>query len=432
MRVSGLSRRARTLIETGDFFPIFVLIVSIQGTVLVSQGLATLFLPPDKLGQIRTFESVISIGILVAGFGAPALAIREIASHPDDGGRTLVLRNLILLPLFGALITGFAILAVAIFASDWLRVGGEILFAAIFLLMAANLVRLSSAASQGMRIVRSVYGWVIAGSILAVAIQLISATTGDLTSWVVGRVVAEVILLISLLVGMRYRFSLTVWTQRIDLARLLSTMGHATLVNAGLILRMIADAAPILMLNGIFLIGISGASLADVGHFGVATLFLTAAQLIPAVLSQRTLPYLASERGARQSARAAEFRRAMFLTGCIIALFGSGIGILALHFDDGRLRPGLLAALAALFAVPLKSLATAYGTIMLAQGHFRLPVWVTLGELFCIVLVVRLGLGSTPLWQAVAALICGSLISVLGMLIASKISQRDTRAAFQI
>ena len=67
MTIAAQIARARFLFERGDFLPILVLVVAVQGTVLVSQSIAVLLLDTATIGKIRLFESMISIGVLLQG-----------------------------------------------------------------------------------------------------------------------------------------------------------------------------------------------------------------------------------------------------------------------------------------------------------------------------------------------------------------------------
>jgi len=116
--------RARTFFEKGDFLPILALVIAVQGTVLVSQSVAALLLDTAAVGRIRLFESMISIGVLIAGFGAPALAIREMASHEHAERRGEMLRDLLILPVMGAILICVVALIATLFGATWICPGG--------------------------------------------------------------------------------------------------------------------------------------------------------------------------------------------------------------------------------------------------------------------------------------------------------------------
>jgi O-antigen/teichoic acid export membrane protein len=410
--------RAKGLFERGDFLPVLALIIAIQGTVLVSQSVAALFLAPAAIGQIRLFESVISIGILLAGFGAPALAIRDVAEHRESSYRSELLRDLLLLPLLGAFLLGLLASVLAIFELEWANRVQDILFASIALLIMVNLVRFASAVAQGLLIVRHIYLWVIAGSILAAGSQILGASFGTIDSWVGGRLLGEILLLTCILIAMRGNLPTIAWFKAPRAVALLKTMGRATLVNAGLTLRMVADAAPILLLGGILPGVTRGGNASDIGHFGVATLFLTAALLAPAVVSQRTLPVITSSSDLERPSIIRQFLLRMTVVGLVVAAIFATVALSLRFFDNGRLDTGLLAAAAIMFAIPMKAIATTHGTLMLAKGDLKSPIFVTLGEVAAIALIFTCLDSMNAVLTATVSVICGSAFSMIGMIIA--------------
>ncbi len=428
MTFAAQTGRARALFEKGDFLPILALVIAIQGTVLISQSAAALFLEPVAIGKIRLFESVISVGVLLAGFGAPALAIREMAAHDNSQHRAELLRDLLLLPLFGAILLVVVALIGTLFDAKWIGPARDVLFTAGILLIAVNLVRLASAICQGLLIVRHVYGWVIVGSILAAALQIVGATFGTLTWWIAGRLMGEAALLACILFAMRNHLPSIAWQKRPHVGALFTTMTRSTLVNIGLIIRMLADAAPILLLGGLLVNIAANATGTDVGHFGVATLFLTAALLPISVMAQRSLPLITAANVENRTGIVKSFKRHMFLLGIVIAFVGAATALILRLFDNGRLGPGLTVAAVLMLSIPFKALASAYGTNMLATGELRWPVWITLAELVFIVIVMKFGSAAEPIWTASFSVIGGSMVSVFGMVAGDQIMKTRSYA----
>jgi O-antigen/teichoic acid export membrane protein len=417
MTIAAQIARARFLFERGDFLPILVLVVAVQGTVLVSQSIAVLLLDTATIGKIRLFESMISIGVLVAGFGAPALAIREMAAHENADKRGEMLRNLLILPVLGAVIICLTALMATLLGAKWIAPLRDVLFASSLLLVAINLVRMASAVAQGLVVVRHVYIWVIAGAFLAAILQIAGAASGSISGWIGGRLLGELALLLAMLFAMRPYFPNIKWRQRLHLSLLFSTMLRATIVNAGLIVRMLADGAPILLLGGM-LAGVGPAATSeDVGHFGIATLILTACLLPLSVMSQRALPLIATATKQQQTATVKIFRRQIFLAGLFIGVI-MGCLLTLLHLvDNGQRDMALMAGMALMLTIPMKAVASGIGTIMLANAELKLPVWITTIELICI-LAVFACLGSiNAVWASVIAVIAGSSVSLISFML---------------
>ncbi len=420
MTATSSLKRAKALIERGDFLPVFSLVVAIQGTVLISQSAAALFLDPAAIGEIRVFESIISVCVLIAGFGAPALAIRDVAAHGEGSFRSELLRDLFLLPVIGAVLLGILASILMAFEFEWTHRVSDIVLASLVLLVAVNLVRLASAVAQGLLIARHIYLWVVAGSFIAAVSQIIGASVGTIDSWVGGRLLGEIILLACILVAIRGNIPTIAWRKSLHISNLVKTMSRATMVNTGLILRMAADAAPILLLGGLLPAITKSGNGSDVGHFGVATLFLTAALLVPAVVSQRTLPIIAAASDLERPMVIRNFLLRMMVVGLVVAACLAATAISLRLFDDGRLDKGLVAAAIIMVAVPLKAIATAFGTVMLAKGELRLPLWITLAELSAIVLVFSCVDSTDAVWTAACSVIVGAAISVVGMTVGNR------------
>jgi O-antigen/teichoic acid export membrane protein len=358
----------------------------------------------------------VSVAVLVAGFGAPALAIREMAAHSAPAARAAVLRNLVLLPFAGTGLLALASAGAMLAGIGAIIPVGHVLAAGLLLLIAVNLVRLASAVSQGLLIVRQVYFWVLAGSVLSVVAQVIGGLFASLPSWVTGRLAGELVLLACILLAMRVSIAAFGTPSAFSVQQLLQTMARAMAVNAGLLLRMIADALPILLLGAAVAAGSGSATAADLGHLGLATLFLTAALLPPAVISQRTLPLITGEVDtARRAKLVALFLRRMLLAGLAVAGVGAIAALTLRLLDDGRMEPGLMAAAVVMIAVPFKALATAFGTLMLAKGDFRSPIWVTLTEAICVAGLTHFAIARSAIAGPVLVIIAGAIISLVGL-----------------
>jgi O-antigen/teichoic acid export membrane protein len=417
MTFTSTFKHAKALLERGDFLPVLALVIAIQGTVLVSQSVAALFLAPAAIGRIRLFESVISVAVLFSGFGAAALAVRDVAVHRQSPDLSERIINFLILPIFGAFLISLFVIISKLFRISWTDQILDISLVTIFLILFINLVRLSSAVAQGLLIVRRIYFWVILGSLTASASQIFGAYIGTMESWVGGRILGETILLVVIWMAMRGDLPVISWRKIPRLQTLLTTAGRAALINTGLTLRMIADAAPILLLSGVFPAFAKGGNAAEIGHFGIATLFLTAALLGPAVVSQRTLPIIAAAAYDTVPAINRQFLKRMTVAGIVIAATVAVTALSLRHLDDGRLDEGLLAAAAIMLSVPMKAVATAFGTMMLAKGELRLPIYITLAELAVILLVFSC-LGDTDaVWLAATSVIFGATMSMTGMAI---------------
>ncbi len=397
-------RNLKSRFESGGFLPLFVLMIAVQGTVLVSQSLSTLILNPSEIGSIRTFESVVSVLVIVAGFGAPTLAMRDTAAANIEH-RGEAIRNLLILPIIGIAIVAILLLATLLLDFDFVQPLKELAAFALFLILSINITRLVSAISQGLMIVPRIYIVVFIGSLLAIAAHLVGAGQKTLFSWISGRVVGELILAVSILAASMKYWPKIQWTRRFQFLPLLKTAGRATLVNFSLIFRMAADAAPIVLL------GIYSAASDDIGNFGVATLLMTFATLPLTIITQNGLPQLVSADGSRQPELIHILKRRLLLgSGLIAAIIIAVISLLRFaietEYDDA-----LLAAMILTATLPLKSYVVFSGTILLAYNRYILALITNFLELLLIALIFIVLGQQADIELAVIAVIAGASLS---------------------
>ncbi len=113
------------------------------------------------------------------------------ASRDNADKRGEMLRDLLILPILGAMIVCIVALGAALLGAAWLLPLRDLLFTSSLLLVAVNLVRMVSAVAQGLVIVRHIYLWVIVGSVFAATFQIAGAAYGSLSGWLVGRLTGE-------------------------------------------------------------------------------------------------------------------------------------------------------------------------------------------------------------------------------------------------
>lgn len=392
--------------EAGGFLPLFILMIAVQGTVLVSQSLSALILDPAEIGTIRTFESVISVLVIVAGFGAPTLAMRDTAAAGAEH-RGEAIRNLLVLPIIGVTIVAVLLLATLAIDLAFMRPLKELVVFALFLILSINITRIVSAIGQGLMIVPRIYIVVFIGSLLAIAAHIVGASQKTLGSWISGRLIGELLLASSILAASIKYWPEIQWTRKFQILPLLKTAARATFVNFSLIFRMAADAAPIVLL------GLYGAPSHDVGNFGVATLFLTFATLPLTIITQSGLPQIVSASGSRHLAIIATLRKRMLLGSILIAatmvaFMGIVRSVITTEYDDA-----FFAAIFLIATLPLKSYIIFSGTILLAYNRYALALITNLIEL-ALVVGIFFGFGQkADITTAVIAVVSGASLSSL-------------------
>lgn len=380
-----------------------ILTISLQGAPLLSQAMAATFLEPGSMGRIRTLESTLSLFVLLAGLGAPSLAVREVAATVDPLARPRVVRSLALLPTIGAL----AILAVAwLLALEGTVTTDTFVFvlASIALVWLISFNRFMGGLAQGLGEVRLVWLPLMTASAAAIGLNLIGAWFGSFHGWIAGRYAGEMLILAAFLIALRGTAGVALGSFEINWRELGNLVGGAILLNAGLALRMATDALPLLILT------LLRNEPADAGQLGVATLILTMALLPVAIFNQAALPQmarahvLAPGKGDKQS-----LARTSAWIGIFVALpTATGAQLLTMILPAEYHQGFDLASLLAV-AIPLKSIASAYGTELLAAGRYRAPVIANLTE--CLV-VAALCMSASSLWGLAFAIIAGAAVSV--------------------
>lgn len=394
--------------QRNGYLPLLVLTVAIQGTVLISQTLASLFVPLDHTGAIRTFESVASVAILCGSLGTQTLAIREIAAARASDRQARILGELLFLPFIGAGALGLLALVLMMTGRTLGGVGATSLLPAIALILLVSLTRLLSGAAQGLFKVDAVYRWVIVGSGAAVLCHLAGAFWGSLTSWIIGRCLGEAILLASVAHAL-WNACPALWTMgRASLRGIALWVRTGISVNIALILRMTADALPIVMMGAI-------SARAVIGQFGIATLALTLALLPIAVSTQLALPKLAAVPLAEQRQA---FRRLVFgvLAGAVLLSGGAtGLGLAVRPWLGSAERDSVTAILVILWTLPLRSLALGFGALSLARSNYLGPLLVNLVELVTVATVMALKPFGGTIWTPLLAVFIGASVSFAGM-----------------
>jgi O-antigen/teichoic acid export membrane protein len=419
--MTGKLRSLYQRLSVGDYLPIFLLIIAVQGTVILSQALAAVIVSPAQLGDIRTFENVFAVLVLTASFGAPTLAMREIAIHQNQSERAQTLRDLILLPVVGTLITILICVGLGVAGFNFFNGTITALAFGIALLITVNLTRLFSAVAQGLQIARVIYLWAFGGALLCATIQTAGAMIGTSIGWIIGRLIGELVLLTTLAISIRGNLRDVAWLEPVATSRLIATMGRATIINLALIVRMMADAAPIVLLNLLvrqqLLQRLHPASELrnDIGYFGLATLTLTIALLPISVMSQREQPILAQVRSSERDNLETEFRHRMLFLSIYVCVPMIVI-MIALHFMDiPKISPAMLPA-ALLFAIiPFKTVMLAQVGILMSHGNYKPILAINIVELAAII-IYMLGIDhSATKWVGVTAIAIGSCISFVGL-----------------
>lgn len=394
--------------EQNGYLPLLVLTIAIQGTVLVSQTLASLFIPISQTGAIRTFESVASVAILCGGLGTQTLAIREIAAARGDQRRANILNELLFLPLVGTAALALVGIVLTLLGHMPVAIGATTLPLALPLVFLVSMTRLLSGAAQGLFQVNRIYRSVIVGSCAAAIFHLGGALGGSLSTWIIGRCLGETVLLGSVGVALFKAYPVLSGISVPPFRHIMTQLRKGMSVNLALILRMTADAVPIVMMGGV-------SAAVVIGHFGIATLALTLATLPIAVSTQLALPRLAAASPAGQRRTFRRLILGVFLGAALLAGTASVAGTVLRPFTGVTLQDTITAVLAILWTLPMRSIALALGALSLARSNYVGPLIINLIELLVLIALMSLKPFGGTIWTPMLAVIIGAAVSFVGM-----------------
>ena len=414
-------RKLFAQIVDDDYFSILALILAVQGTVLASQAIAALFISIELLGAIRTFESVFAVLVLIAGFRAPALAVREFALRENTNNHALLLRDLTLFPLVGAVLA--ALLSIGLILAGFkLEEGpGQVIALGLLLLISVNLTRLAAAVAQGLQSVGRVYRAAIGGACGCAVIQVLGAATGHVEGWIAGRLIGEILLLSIIVIFNRAHFPSPQWFAKLDVRSLFTKLAQATSLNFGLIVRMAVDAAPIALLNIVaswqIALSLRGDRdlLVDIGHFGLATLAMTAAMMPLSVISQRQQPILTAAAANDRRRLELELRKRMIWTSIAVSIPLMALALLVHFLSFRQISMAMLPAAALFMLVPAKSVALAQAGILMSYGRYKAILAVNVVELLVTIIYVLFNYELATKWTGVEAIAVGSVVSLFGL-----------------
>lgn len=349
------------------FIPVLFIFVSVQGAILISQALASLYLSAGDVGIVRAVESVIAILVLCTSIGAPSLAVRFSAIESDGDIALARLRRLVTIVVIAGL-TGW--IAVVAFQEMFLPGAIPKMIAALAgVAMLTNFVRVYSAHVQGSSDVVG-FAWKI--SCLAVASVVTTAAMTiqfGIDGWIWGRYVGELLVcagIVSTLGPGFWRRSgpRQVATPYPDLIR------DGVLVNMSLIVRLLADSLAIIGLTAL------KTPTELIGQYGVASLAMMVPTLIFAVLVQASYPVIVRARDVKEqrlnelSRLAARLLAISFVSMLLLAIADRFI---AVHLPELFAAASRLALILSL-ALPLRALALTIGSYLMATEQYRLAL----------------------------------------------------------
>lgn len=395
-----ISEQLSRIAQSG-YVPLLMVTICIQGGIIISQFIAAFFITPSEIGVIRAIESVLSILVLVGGFGMQSLSIREIAASQDTTNRLSILKDIYIVIILGALFVTLGVFIVRALLNQTIILDNILMISGVVLL--TNAIRVTSGFTQGAGLVGKTYLYLMISTIAALAVTVVAVSCWSVAGWIAGRYVSELLTLLVLisitfrLVGPITHYPTT------SLEKIKSLLRDGFKINTALIVKLIADNLPILMMAAL------GVPTDEIGFLGLAVLTINSAMLPLAVLAQRAFPAMSSHRLHPKELENLTMTlvkislKLAFLVSAVI--FTSSVFLY--NVFGGVYAHAFLLTAALCWTIPLKSIALTYGTNLIASNQLNSAIKINLTE---VVILIIAGVASMNLW-GVFGLVCAIILA---------------------
>lgn len=281
------SQGSRSILEhalRAGFLHLLVSTVFIQGLAVLVQLVIAHLVGSASFGIVRSVEVVVSIALILGSLGMPTLAIKSIA-EVTGGVRAEVLGRLMLL----SLAAGVAVALACTFGARLLVPAAAVgyLRALIWVLPISVVARTGLNYFQGVQRFKKMA--VVGASLSACSLPLIyvAAARWQLPGWVGGRYLGELCFLAGTLMMVGSRARLGGVAPRVYAYARLARLGLG--ISVSRLIKTSFDGAAVLMLGWIV------KDTRVVGQYGLASLLITGALVLPGTLANLYLPQLASQ-----------------------------------------------------------------------------------------------------------------------------------------
>jgi O-antigen/teichoic acid export membrane protein len=388
-------------IEQSGYIPLMMVTVCIQGGIIISQFIAAFFITPSEIGVIRAIESVLSILVLIGGFGMQSLSIREVSANQGWMNRFGILRDIYIIIIFGALLVIFGVFLLHEFFIDTIVVNNILLITGVVLL--TNAIRVTSGFTQGTGIVGKTYSYLIVSTIATLAINVIAASYWSVIGWIIGRYISEFLTLL-VLISITYKLVGPInHYPPISVEKIKILLCDGLKINIALVVKLIGDNVPILMMAALKF------PTEKIGFLGLALLAINSSMLPLAVLAQRAFPLMSSHGFQSKEIKilTKKLVRTSFKLAFLVSVILSVMSVLLYEMFGGVYKEAFLLTAALSWSVPLKSIALAYGTNLVATSQLDAAIRVNLIEVMMLIII---GLISIKVWGSFG-LVCAIIMA---------------------
>lgn len=393
-------------------------VFGVQGAAYLGQFILAGMLPAEQFAIVRTVEVTLQLLSAIAPIGISLLVVRLAAQSADPQalGRSL------------SSYLAFALVAgIAVAASSSLLIGtfGEqntepYLLGMVWVLVLTNISRTALNFLYGKErfATVSITNFIVALCYLAVLVVLVNQW--GLHGWIYAKYLVEIVFL---LVSLAF-----VWLylgRIIASVRLYAGLAREGLaVSLSLLFRTGLDTMPLLMLA--FL----GASAQDVAIFGLCTLLVAAALILPASVNTVLLPKYAkliNDEPSNLRALHSKNQKQLLALGITTALF---IAVASFIIEDfiAEKFSGLTAMVAAISVIiPIRAIGTLNANVLFAKHKTRTGTVIHGATLFSSIILIYFLINSIGVWGSVIGAIAAELAACALLIVFAKREIRITK-----
>nr|WP_218182504.1 hypothetical protein [Pseudomonas sp. B6001] len=407
------------MFESSKLLQLIVITACIQGGVIISQFLITPWVDPSVVGVVRSLETIIALVVLAGSLGMQSIAIRDTAASHGTSRQSEVLRQVFLLVgiASGVVIAGIYVAHEFVLTSAI----SSYVFTTCGLVLLTNLLRVTTGFAQGAKAIREIYFVLMLVAGAGVILHVVLTKLYGIQGWMAARYLGEFFCLAAVWWKLRAHIFLALDFRQVNGRELMTTAKSGVIVNASLFVRLLVDSLPVLMLTAYHV------KTDEIGFFGIAILSLILGLLPLAIIAQRALPELVevihdkSELRERYHA----FSKSMLKISSTVALLLILCSCIWLVCVGGVYKQTAMYIIVLALTLPLKAMALACGTILVALRVFSLSLKTNIVEGLLVLLILYVGIPVLDAWAGVLGYVVGAVLSAVLLLIAVRVRLAD-------
>ncbi|NVZ96687.1 hypothetical protein [Pseudomonas sp. B6001] len=411
--------RLISMFESSKLLQLIVITACIQGGVIISQFLITPWVDPSVVGVVRSLETIIALVVLAGSLGMQSIAIRDTAASHGTSRQSEVLRQVFLLVgiASGVVIAGIYVAHEFVLTSAI----SSYVFTTCGLVLLTNLLRVTTGFAQGAKAIREIYFVLMLVAGAGVILHVVLTKLYGIQGWMAARYLGEFFCLAAVWWKLRAHIFLALDFRQVNGRELMTTAKSGVIVNASLFVRLLVDSLPVLMLTAYHV------KTDEIGFFGIAILSLILGLLPLAIIAQRALPELVevihdkSELRERYHA----FSKSMLKISSTVALLLILCSCIWLVCVGGVYKQTAMYIIVLALTLPLKAMALACGTILVALRVFSLSLKTNIVEGLLVLLILYVGIPVLDAWAGVLGYVVGAVLSAVLLLIAVRVRLAD-------